>query len=74
MPADVIVVGTPTDITRALSSRDATSHAANHPAGDDCRLTLPTVAVSYGLDPKEAGGGAELAAVLRDYFGHLMSD
>jgi hypothetical protein len=51
VPADAVVVGTPTDVSRVLG-----------------RVARPLVPVSYGLDPAEPGGGAELAAVLAAFF------
>lgn len=56
VPADIIILGTPSDITRVMKPG---------------ALQAPreaVVAVTYGLDPDEQGGGAELKAALDKFF------
>ncbi|GBF90254.1 hypothetical protein Rsub_03387 [Raphidocelis subcapitata] len=59
VPADAILCGSPIDLARALGA---------------ARLGgRPVVQASYGLDPLEVGGGAELAAELGAFFGRAAA-
>jgi len=56
VPADVIIVASPTDITRVLGA-----------------LEHPTAVVTYGINPREQGGGAVLAEWLEGFVAGLSS-